>query len=142
MKNPFWEGETYAIVQAMKATGNRPGVIAEWKNAVAMWADKNRMDVNAQAVLAWLPSWQVRPFYTAEELAPMWPALAIAIGHTSIWPAVPKSARRLEFELDYADLPRLDRFYRQYFIVERIHYWRKDATPAEIDREISNGFEK
>ena len=45
-------GETYAIVQAMKATGNRPGVIAQWKEAVAQWAQMMRTDPNAAAVNA------------------------------------------------------------------------------------------
>lgn len=133
----FWQGETWAIVKAMKATGNRPGVIAEWKEKVAQWAQMHRTDPNAAAVNAWLPLWQPRPFYTAEELAPMWPALAIAVGHTTHWPPVPKSAKRLEFELDYAGLPRLDFHYRQFFVVERIHHWTH-ATRQEIERELDH----
>jgi hypothetical protein len=67
-----------------------------------------------------------RPFYTAEELMPLWPALAIATGFTDKWPSVLKSAKRLGHELDFFGLPRLfDLEYRQYFIVERIHYWRR-----------------
>lgn len=128
--------ETYHIIQAMKATGNRPGIIAQWKEAVAGWAQMNRTDPNAAAVNAWLPLWQPRPFYTAEELAPMWPALAIATGYTDRWPAVLKSARRLENELDYYGLPRLT-FCRKYFIVERIHHWRT-ALDDEVMREIQN----
>jgi hypothetical protein len=59
----FWKGgETYHIIQAMKATGNRPGVIAQWKETVAAWAQMNRTDPDAAAVNAWLPLWQVRPF--------------------------------------------------------------------------------
>lgn len=141
----FWRGETAAIVKAMKATGNRPGIVAEWKTSVTHWANTHPTDLNAAAVLSWLPLWQIRPFYTAEELAPMWPALAIAIGHTNIWPPVMKSARRLEFELDYAGLPRLghwpefsDRLpapYRHFFIVERIHHWSR-ASVDQIEREF------
>lgn len=129
--------ETYHIIEMMKATGNRPGVIAQWKAAVADWAQKYRTDPDAAAVNAWLPLWQPRPFYTAEELAPMWPALAIATGFTNRWPAVVKSAQRLMHELDFYGLPRLDLEYRQYFIVERIHHWRR-ATKQEIMREIGN----
>lgn len=133
--------ETYHIIEMMKATGNQPGVIARWKDIVADWAQKYRTDPDAAAVNAWLPLWQPRPFYTAEELAPMWPALAIATGFTNRWPAVVKSARRLEHELDFYGLPRLDYAYRQYFICERIHYYRKDASMPEIMdimREIEN----
>jgi len=134
MSGNFWEGETYAIVSAMKRAGNRPGIIQQWKENVARWAEAGA-GPDVEAVKAWLPHWQARPFYTAEELAPLWPALAIAIGYTNDWPAVVKSPRRLEFELDYADLPRLDREYRQHFIVERIHHW-SHATPLEIEREF------
>lgn len=141
----FWKGETWAIVKVMKATGNLPGVIAEWKKAIEVWANTRPADKDAQAVRTWLPHWQVRPFYTVEELAPIWPALAIAVGYTSTWPAVLKSAKRLEFELDYAGLPRLgsrleftdnlSALRRNYFIVERLHYWQQ-ASADEIEREF------
>lgn len=128
--------ETYHIIRALKATGNRPGVIEQWKRSVETWAQMNRTDPNAAAVNAWLPLWQPRPFYTAEELAPMWPALAIATGYTDRWPAVVKSAKRLEHELDFHGLPRLS-YAPKYFIVERIHFWRQ-AQDCEIMRELQN----
>lgn len=134
MSNDFWKGETYAIVKAMRRAGNQPGLIAQWKENVAQWAQMYRTEKDAQAVNAWLPYWQPRPFYDASELAPMWPALAIAIGHTIYWPPVLKTPRRLEFELDYAGLPRLAA-YPQLFVVERIHYW-SNATPEEVEREV------
>jgi hypothetical protein len=99
----------------------------------------NRTDPNAAAVNAWLPLWQPRPFYTADELAPLWPALGIVTGFTNKWPTVLKSARRLEFELDFHGLPRLPAPCHDYFIVERIHFWR-DATAEEIKREIPHAF--
>lgn len=132
----FWKGETWAIIQAMRATGNRPGVIQQWKDEIAAWAENNPRDPNAKAALNWLPHWQVRPFYTADELAPLWPALAIAVGHTDRWREVPKSARRLEFELDYAGLDYRLIDGRKYYLVERIHYWAK-AGQIEIEREIN-----
>lgn len=131
--------ETRHIIDMMKATGNRAGVIAQWKAALADWAQTYRTNPDAASVNAWLPLWQPRPFYTAEELAPMWPALAIATGFTSRWPQVLKSARRLENELDFYELPRLGHGYQKYFIVERIHYWR-EASKEEIEREIENAF--
>lgn len=127
--------ETLHVIRALKATGNRPGVIAQWKADMEAWAARNPRDPNAAAVNAWLPLWQVRPFYTVEELAPMWPALAISTGFTARWPSVLKSAKRLEFELDFYELPRLVEPYRQFFICERIHFWR-GATADEIKREI------
>lgn len=133
----FWKGETWAIIRAMKAKGNQPGIIADWKDSVRLWAENNPRDPNAAAVLSWLPMWQVRPFYTADELAPIWPALAIVVGHTVHWRTVPKSAKRLEFELDYAGLPRLEfPTLRKYFIVERIHHWSK-ATLEQIEKEFA-----
>jgi hypothetical protein len=134
----FKTDETCRIIEAMKATGNRPGVVECWKNDVAAWAQMHRTDPDAAAVNAWLPLWQPRPFYTADELAPMWPALAIATGVAVRWPAVLKSARRLEFELDVHGLPRLAD-YPKYFIVERIHHWRR-ASLEEIKREINHAF--
>jgi hypothetical protein len=134
----YWKGETHHIIQAMKATGNRPGIIAQWKEDVAAWAQMNRTDPNAAAVNAWLPLWQPRPFYTADELAPLWPALAIATGFTERWPAVLKSARRLAHELDYYGLPRLN-YFRQYFICERLHYWR-GASKEQIVQEMQHAF--
>lgn len=127
-------GETYHIIRAMKATGNQQGIIVKWKDDVAAWAQMHRADPNAAAVLAWLPFWQSRPFYTAEELAPMWPALAIATGYTDRWPvrqSLIKSAAWLEHELDFHRLPRLPEPYRKYFVCERIHYWRS-APLTEI----------
>lgn len=132
----FWEGETYAIVKAMKATGNRPGVIAEWKASVEKWAEMNRTNPDAAAVLAWLPHWRVCPFYTAAELAPIWPALAIAIGHSTRWPAVLKSPRRLEHELDYARLPFFWMDGRRYYLAERIKFWQ-GANQEELKNALT-----
>lgn len=130
------KSETLHIIRAMKATGNQPGVIEKWKHTVMVWAQLNRTDPSAAAVNAWLPLWQPRPFYTAEELAPLWPALAIATGFTDRWPAVVKSAKRLEHELDFYRLPRLT-YCRKYFIVERIHYWTR-AQDFEVMKELQN----
>lgn len=130
--------DTYHIIEMMKATGNSPGVIARWKDAVAEWARKNYpADPNAAAVNAWLPLWQPRAIYTAEELAPMWPALAIATGFTNHWPAVLKSARRLEHELLFYGLPHRSFGGQNYFAVEQLHVWAQ--LPEEYwMREIEN----
>ena len=141
----FYRGETYAIIQAMKASGNRPGVIAQWKKQVEDWALGAVNSPDAVSVRALLPFWQVRPFYTAEELAPIWPALAIAIGRTSHWPNVLKSPKRLATELDFVRHPSivvkhpvtglLDKFY----IVERIHYWTKKFEECDL-KEFKEEF--
>ena len=134
MNMTFWQGDTYAIVKAMKATGNRIGVIDGWKAAVAEWAQRTP-GMEAEAVKAWLPLWQARPFYTCEELAPLWPALAIAIGH-SVRMLPQKSAKRLEHELDYAGLPSFAFRDKKYYVVERLHHWR-NATEQEIENALA-----
>lgn len=135
-RRSFWQGETYAIVKAMKAFGNQPGVVQRWKGSVEKWAQRNAKAPEAQTVLAWLPHWKVRPFYTTIELAPMWPALAIAIGFTKEWPKVQKSPARLAHELDYAGLPKFDLHGKTYYIVERLHYW-KAATEKEREDALA-----
>lgn len=135
----YWKGgETYHVVNAMVRAGNQ-GIIAQWKEALAVWAQMNRTNPHAEAVNAWLPFWQPRPFYTADELAPLWPALGIVTGFTDKWPSVIKSARRLENELDFHGLPRLPAPWRDYFIVECIHFWR-GATTEEIEREMPHAL--
>lgn len=129
-------GETYHIIQMLKATGNQIGVIERWKNLVAGWAQKTYGNPDAAAVNAWLPLWQPRPFYTAEELAPIWPALAIATGFTNRWPAVVKSARRLEHELDFYGLPRVMIDGQKYYVVERLHFW-KSASEEDLKNALA-----
>lgn len=135
---------TKHIVHAMMNTGQRQreaSVIATWKAAVEQWAKLNPGNPDAEAVLSWLPHWQARPFYTADELAPMWPALAIATGFTDQWPvrkSLIKSAVQLEFELDFYGLPRLS-YCPRYFIVERIKYWQF-AKDSEVMQELQNAY--
>lgn len=131
----FKGDETYRIIQAMKATGNRPGIVAQWKDAVATWAQMHRTDPDAAAVNAWLPAWQPRPLYTAEELAPMWPALAIATGVAEHWPTVLKSPMRLAHELDFHGLPHFEIRGQKYYVVEQIHFW-KNATQEELENAV------
>lgn len=139
MSNPFWQGETYAIAKMIKAAGNQPGIVQRWVERVAEWADLMMTPTDAAAVRAWLPFWQNRPFYTPEELAPIWPALAIMAGKTTRFPAVLKSPMRLRFEMDYAGIESFERFGKRFYIVERPHYWRgliERAEWEEIDRLI------
>lgn len=128
--------ETYHIIQVMKAMGNSPGLIERWKSEVADWAQMNRTDPNAAAVNAWLPLWQPRPLYTTEELAPIWPALAIVTGYTRFWPSVPKSVKRLENELDFHRLPYVMIDGKKYYVVERLHFW-KNASEEELKNALA-----
>lgn len=134
--NDFWKSSTYGVIKAMKATGNSPGIVAQWIEGARLWAMAND-GRDAAAVKAWLPHWQARPFYTASELAPMWPALTVALGASKYLPPKP-SVSRLIFALDYGGLPRLKNQngtveFRSpvtgagmsYYIVEQIHYWSK-----------------
>lgn len=125
----FWKSDTYLIVKAMKATGNQPGVVAQWKSAVEAWTAK-AVGSDIEAVKTWLPYWQVRPTYTAAELAPLFPMLSIALGFTSR-PTSQKSPNRLANELKFAGLPYREIDGKTYFIVERCHHWR-DAEEKEF----------
>lgn len=152
MSDKFWNSPVYQIIQAMKATGNQTGVIQRWKDSVERWASVNNSP-EAQAVKAWLPVWQVRPFYTAGELAPLYPALAIAVGAVNhVLPQM--SAKRLAYLLDFGGLPKLSQYGRdpstyqnpltgywnQYYIVERVHYWsRRGVFQEDFEQEFARG---
>lgn len=139
MSNPFWQGETYAIAKAIKAAGNGQGIVQQWKDRVEQWARSNLSAPDAVAVRAWLPFWQVRPFYTPNELEHIWPALAIMVGKATRFPPVLKSPMRLQHEMDYAGIESFERFGKRWYIVERPHYWRgliERAEWEEIDRLI------
>jgi hypothetical protein len=116
---PFWKSDTYRIVRAMKATGNRPGVILLWKEMIERWAEQ-ATGPDAEAVRAFLPLWQPRPFYSAAELAPVFPVLAIALGLRER-PEAQKSPARLANELRMAKLPHFERDGEIYFVVEQCH---------------------
>lgn len=126
--------ETRHIIEAIKA---HPRLVEHWKASVAQWAQMNRTDPNAQAVNAWLPLWQTRELYSAEELAPLWPALAIASGFTKHWPNVPKGAALIENELRFCGVPCRYVNGRIYFAIERRGYWRHAET-SKWEKEIGH----
>jgi hypothetical protein len=128
--NDFWKSDTAAIVNKMKASGNQPGIIALWKNSVERWAMRST-GPDAEAVKAWLPAWQVRPCYTAAELAPIFPVLSIALG-LRFAPPPAKGAARLANELRMAGLPHFQHDGEIYFVVEQCH------RAAEIEEEFRN----
>jgi hypothetical protein len=115
----FWQSDTARLVKFMKATGNRPGLISEWKEVVREWAERSA-GPDAEAVKAWLPAWQVRPYYTAEELAPIFPMLAVVLGWRER-PEPQKGAARLANELRMAGLPHFEFAGKLYFVVEQCH---------------------
>ena len=135
-RNPFWTSNTFHIIKLMKAQGNGQGVVAWWIDKARRWAEANAGQ-DAEALKAWLPHWQARPFYTAQELSPMFPALEIGLNLSRKWNA-PKHPTRLRNELIMGDLPRLTNidgtleFHgKEYFIVERFGHWRKRLVTIE-----------
>lgn len=116
---PFSKSDTYRIVRKMIESGNRPGVIELWKNMVAHWAQRN-IGPDAEAVKAFLPLWQSRPYYTAAELAPIFPVLALALGLREK-PEPAKPPARLANELRAAGLPHFMKGGELYFVVEQTH---------------------
>lgn len=142
MEDKFWNSSTAKIVGVMLRTGNQPGLIAQYKTAMEEWAKANPTEVDAKALLAWLPMFKPRPFYTAAELVPLFPVLGFLFDFTQRIEAQ-KSAFMLKRELDFANLPMLENLdnagthnifvFRHpltgeddhFFIVEQVHYWRK-----------------
>jgi hypothetical protein len=116
----------------MKATGNQPGLIAYWKDMVER--GRQRSGPDADAVRAWLPAWQVRPYYTAAELAPIFPMIAVGLGLRKR-PEPQKGAARLENELRMAGLPHFEHDGKIYFVVEQCH------RAKEIENDLLNSME-
>lgn len=54
MNQSFWDTPIYAIVKKMKASGNQPGAIAQWKDMVEQWATQSNSP-DAESVKAMLP---------------------------------------------------------------------------------------
>lgn len=121
--NEFWNGPTYAVIKGMKAAGNQPGMVARWIATVEQWATDHHGLADAAAIKAWLPHWQAREIYSAEELAPIFPALAIAFTAVKVPPPT-KSPQRLAHELIYGGLPHRNIHGKDYFAVARLHYWK------------------
>lgn len=147
----FYKTDVYKIIEAMKATGNQSGVIRQWKELEARWAIENtgpEAEAEAEAIRVWLPHWQVRPFYTAAELVPIFPVLAVMLGFAA--KAAPQmSPVRLANLLDFGGLPQLINGvenkgfkslitgqFDNYYIVERIHFWRNRLISQEIFEEV------
>lgn len=141
-KNPFWDSEVYKVIVGLKRCGNQPGMVATWIASVAEWAERNAAHPDARAINGMLPLWRARPFYSASELAPIIPALALAFG-ISEKPSPAMTGARLQYQLEYGGLPKLRRdngttFFhdtmgvlREYFIVEHIHKWAKEVLSQE-----------
>ena len=141
-RDEFWSGPVWPVANAMMRSGNQPGIIKQWVASAYQWALDNR-GPDAGAIKAWVPHFQPRPFYTAAELTPMWPALVAAMGLP--FRNVNYSPGRLANALDYAKLPLLIRddggvWFRDparpgeestYYIVEQVHYWKKRHLSQE-----------
>ena len=142
---------TAKIVAQMRAQGNQPGLVRILKKDIAQWALKNPWHRHSETVSAWLPYLKPRKFYTAAELVPLFPILALTMGLQPI--LLPqKSSARLSNELKFANLPVLKNAngtqtfvhplqhrppLQEFFIVEEIHKWReRDLTQDEFEAEI------
>ena len=142
---------TAKIVAQMRAQGNQVGLVRILKMEIAQWATKNPRHRHADSVTAWLPYLKPRKFYTAAELVPLFPVLALTMGFEPI--LMPqKSSSRLSNELKFANLPVLKNangtqtfahplwskpVQMEFFICERIHFWReRELTQAEFEAEI------
>lgn len=126
--------DTYAIVNTILRRGNEPGLITEWFAGMKEWADANA-GPDAAALRLWLAFAKPQPFYTAQNLSLLWPALKLTLGLASRMEA-PPSANRLANELEFCGLPVLmndqgghsffgpDGRPATYFVVEHCHKWK------------------
>lgn len=131
----FYKSDIYKVVRAFSATGNRDGVIRQWHKSIMAGAC-NSNDADIKALRQWLPYFQLRPFYSIYELAPIFPALALYLGISKTLKQ-PLSPQRLKNCLDFVGLPKLSNVNgtksfmnaqgekRQYYIVEAVHIWKK-----------------
>lgn len=142
MKNSYWSSPVFQVIKGMKASGNMPGMVARWIDAAARWSTEHAPLAEAKSIQAMLPYWRARPFYTAAELAPMFPALMKVFGITDRQQPE-MSGARLAFMLKDGGLPRLKNangttyfhdgmgILQEFFIVERIHHWSAQVFTQE-----------
>lgn len=140
-KNPYWSSPVFAVIKGMKACGNQPGMVAQWIATAARWSNEHSALPEAKSIQAMLPYWRARPFYTAAELAPMFPALMKVFSIADRAPEM--SGARLAYMLDDGGLPTLRNangtmFFhdamgvlQKYYIVEHIHRWSKEVLSQE-----------
>lgn len=140
---------TYQIVNMICRRGNQPGIIREWFDGLRKWASENT-GPDAEALRCWMDIARVRPFYTAEELAPLWPALKLTLGLASRLDPAP-GANRLHNELVFHGMPKLQNAetgsfeffesHQRYFIVEHVHRWRNNPIEPGVLASILAGGE-
>lgn len=150
-RREFWRSPVGCVVSVMRARGNKPSLIAEWVALAHQWAlDHNTPE--AAAIRAWLPLFQPRPFYSARELAPLFPALIVALGFGEKPPQL--SAGLLENMLNFSNglpvlqnangsewfcIPGEPEWIARYYIVERLHYWKDKRLTQEEFENVYHG---
>jgi len=127
------------IVRKMIEAGNGPGPIRNLLEAAQAWANASR-GPDAEALKSWLPLVRTdRPFYTAAELAHLWPALKVTLGLETRMMA-PPGANRLANELKFHGLPVVRGINPpEYFIVERCDFWKSVTFEQEGFNHVLNG---
>lgn len=147
---------TQRIVDQMRVQGNKDGLVRIFKREMQAWAEPRLDTADGRAINAWLPHFPSRPFYTARELVPLFPALGLALGYTKFLQGQ-KSSARLANELKFCKLPVLmnangtskfrhpvyvkaDNEPQEFFIVEHVHKWRTvQLTQADFEKEFGLG---
>lgn len=150
MSDPFWKSPVYGVIKAIMNPGNGPGIVYEWIKLSHQWALDHPTKPDAQALLTWVPQIQFRPFYTANELTPMFPGIMRALELSNDPPKY--SGRQLALLLDRGRLPvclnkdeaswfrdpkngKVARFY----ICDRVRYWRqRRLTQEEFEHAYYN----
>lgn len=128
-------------------------IIVQWLDAAVAWAGPSELSNNpmtasrARAVMQSVQSFQIRPWYTPEELAMMFPAIVenlLGSKYAAQTPAGMVSRQLREAGCPYLvnrDDPKGFRYggqLRQYIIVAQFDEWDHPITQADFDRAMSN----
>jgi hypothetical protein len=133
----------YQVIKTLKNYSTRD-VLDHWIADLAAWA-KDQDSLEAKAVKLWLPTFKVRPIYTAAELCPIFPALSLYLKFSAKWVA-PMSPARMKALLEFSQMPKLKNVdgsnmfkwsnkFNEYFIVGHVGKSQKlEFTQEEFER--------
>ena len=147
MRN-FKHSPLYKTLQVMNAQRG-DSLVTQWKREVQKWAENHDKTLDAQAVKSMMTLWQERPFYSAAELSPILPAMALTLGITkTLQPAT--GAATLSTLLDFVKQPTLvgldgSPFFihpgsgqkAKFYIVERQCFWCKPISQKDFENAFS-----
>lgn len=128
-------------------------MIVNWLDAAAMWAQNAELGNNPQAaqrardIVSGLSRWQIRPWYTAQELTMMFPVLVEMMYGSKFAKTTP--AGQISRELREAGIPYLvnsdnDRGFvhqgqlKQYLVIADFEEWADPITQNVFDHKMGH----